>query len=169
MWDIVVRTMRSARAPLPASAPPPESPPPPAPPTRATCAISCIIVMSGGNFGACPNPPVRESKPPSSISTAAVSSSVPGTSAAAPAGRLAATFSCTLASASVRWEAIPSTRSRSVRQVSDTAESTCRKAGCPGRGRGGKYVPVKKGRPSWSTMTVIGQPPAPRIACSASM
>ncbi len=80
--------------------------------------------MSGGNFGAGPNPPVRESKVPSSISTAAASSSAPGASAAVPAGRLAATFSCTLASASVRWEAIPSTRSRSVFHVSLTAEST---------------------------------------------
>ena len=42
-----------------------------------------------------------------------------------------------------------------------TAPSTCRNAGIPCRGSGGKYVPPKNGSPSGVRKTVIGQPPCP--------
>jgi len=39
----------------------------------------------------------------------------------------------------------------------------------PPRARSGKYVPAKNGLPSWSSTTVIGQPPWPVIAVVACM
>ena len=53
------------------------------------------------------------------------------------------------------------TSSRRSRHASATARSTCRNAGSPWRGSGGKYVPPKNGSPSGVRNTVIGQPPLP--------
>ena len=55
------------------------------------------------------------------------------------------------------------------RHASVSAASTWRSDGCPPRGLSGKYVPAKNGLPSWSSTTVIGQPPCPVSATVASM
>ena len=53
--------------------------------------------------------------------------------------------------------------SRRLRQASSIAAISCRKLGL------GKYVPPKNGSPSGVMNTVIGHPPRPVIACTASM
>ena len=47
--------------------------------------------------------------------------------------------------------------------------STWRNEGRPWRGSGGKYVPPKNGSPAGVRKTVIGQPPPPVSATTASM
>ena len=62
-----------------------------------------------------------------------------------------------------------STFSRCSRQAAAIEVRTWRKAGMPWRGSGGKYVPPANGSPSGVRNTVIGQPPLPLIATTASM
>ena len=61
------------------------------------------------------------------------------------------------------------TSPRRSRYASETAVSTCWKLGSPCRGSGGKYVPPRNGSPSGVRKTVIGQPPCPVSATTASM
>ena len=61
------------------------------------------------------------------------------------------------------------TSPRRSRYASETATSSWAKLGSPCRGSGGKYVPPKNGSPSGVRKTVIGQPPLPVSATTASM
>jgi hypothetical protein len=70
---------------------------------------------------------------------------------------------------SARFALDTRTSSLRVSHASATAISTCVNAGSPCRGSGGKYVPPKKGSPSGVRKTVMGQPPLPVSATTASM
>ncbi len=126
-----------------------------------------------GNFGAGPNPPQVASKRPASSAVAAASSPgkrAPGSglSPSSPAARSAGTVT-RRAMAPTRESAWDSTSSRRSRQASSMACRTRPKPGVPWASRRGKYVPAKKGRPSGVRKTVMGQPPWPVMACTASM
>ena len=71
--------------------------------------------------------------------------------------------------ASTSWAADRPTSARRSRYAEATASSTWRKLGRPCRGAGGKYVPPKNGSPPGVRKTVIGQPPCPVSATTASM
>ena len=70
---------------------------------------------------------------------------------------------------SVNSRAVRSTSARLSRHVSATARRTSEKAGIPCRASGGKYVPPKNGSPAGVMKTVIGHPPCPDSATTASM
>ena len=109
-----------------------------------------------GNLGAEPNPPHSESNAPAIRASVVFTTSTPGTS---DFGSVAALLPMALTSAAAFC-------SRSLRRFTHTsviALITWRNAGF------GKYVPPQKGRPSASITTVIGQPPRPVRACTASM
>ncbi len=129
---------------------------------RACRRRSSSSVECGGNFGARPKPPQRSSNCPRR--TRSASSSSPSTSGSAEGA-----VSALRRSAPTRVSAWRATSSRRSRYASATATSTCRKAGIPRRGSGGKYVPPKNGSPSGVAKTVIGQPPWPVRATTASM
>ncbi len=93
----------------------------------------------GGNLGAPPKPPCSSSKMRSrlarpSSTRSAVSGSDEAARAALPRRYSAICVDCSR------------TRSRSLRQTSESATSTWRKLAMPCRGSGGKYVPREEGR-----------------------
>ena len=110
-----------------------------------------------GNFGAPPNPPCS---PSSAAATRAArvrrTASVGGRTATPPtaAGGAAAARQRLRHPAGGR---VHLGRGGSV-HASVTASSTCRNAGWPCTGTGGKYVPAKNARPSGVAKTVSGQP-----------
>ena len=71
--------------------------------------------------------------------------------------------------ASVTFALCVSASARRCSQTSAMAVRTFRNDGRPWRSSSGKYVPAKKGRPSVVRNAVIGQPPLPVIAWTASM
>ena len=62
-----------------------------------------------------------------------------------------------------------SRRLRSARQARAISVSTSLNPGRPQRDDGGKYVPPKIGLRSGVSQTLIGQPPAPVVACTNVM
>ena len=119
--------------------------------------------MAGGNFGAPPKPPCSRVELTRGAPRAA-SASIESVSGSVDGSQLAPT------SASPRPAAARSARLRAPLAVRvATASSTRRKLGSPCRGAGGKYVPPKNGSPSGVRKTVIGQPPCPVSATTASM
>ena len=66
------------------------------------------------------------------------------------------------------WACAATSSGRS-RYASAIARKTCRNAGSPCRGWGGKYVPPKNGSPPGVRKTVSGQPPCPVSETTASM
>ena len=117
---------------------------------------------AGGNLGERPKPPQTGSKTARRFSSARSSSSA--ASGSGDGRRRELERMC-----STRFALESRTSSRLSRHASATASSTCRKAGRPWRGSGGKYVPPKNGSPAGVTNTVIGQPPWPVSATTASM
>ena len=118
--------------------------------------------MGWGNFGARPNPPHSGSK--ARARAACALNNIRSDSGSGDSGAEAPAASAT--ATRLPW----ADRSPGfVRQVSAMASSTRRNAGMPWRSSGGKYVPAKNGSPSGVRNAVIGQPPEPVMAWTASM
>ena len=120
-------------------------------------------VDAGGNLGAPPKPPQRGSNvgadPAHGLVQERLGERLRRTARASLAERIASSSDAGLARDVVAAVAVG---------VGDADEQLA-EAGSPCRGSGGKYVPPKNGSPSGVRKTVIGQPPLPVSATTASM